>query len=58
VADPIPRCALITIDPDTGVRDPAVIRTVAQQFANLIGIYALPAKPGIVRVGDTAYLGD
>lgn len=56
VADPIPRCALITIDPDTGVRDPAVIRTVAQQFANLIGIYALPARPGIVRVGDIAYL--
>jgi uncharacterized protein YcbX len=58
VADPIPRCALITIDPDTGVRDPAVIRTVAQQFANLIGIYALPAKPGVIRLGDAVYLGD
>ncbi|HYI49172.1 MAG TPA: MOSC N-terminal beta barrel domain-containing protein [Allosphingosinicella sp.] len=58
VADPIPRCALITIDPDTGVRDAAVIRTVARQFANLIGIYALPARPGIIRLGDAVYLGD
>lgn len=56
MADPIPRCALITIDPDTGVRDPAVIRTVAQQFANLIGIYALPARPGVIRLGDAVYL--
>jgi uncharacterized protein len=58
VADAIPRCALITIDPDTGVRDPAVMRTVARQFANLIGVYAMPARPGIVRLGDIAYLGD
>jgi len=57
-ADAIPRCALITIDPDTGIRDPAVMRTVAQQFANLIGIYAVPARPGIVRLGDVAYLTD
>jgi len=57
-ADAIPRCALITIDPDTGRRDPAIMRIVARQFANLIGIYAMPAKPGIVRVGDVAYLAD
>lgn len=57
-AEAIPRCALITIDPDTGVRDPAVMRTVARHFANLIGIYAMPAKPGIVRLGDSAYLDD
>jgi uncharacterized protein YcbX len=56
LADAIPRCALITIDPDTGVRDPAVMRTVAREFGNLIGIYALPARPGIVRLGDAVYL--
>ncbi|HEV7658228.1 MAG TPA: MOSC N-terminal beta barrel domain-containing protein [Allosphingosinicella sp.] len=58
VADAIPRCALITIDPDTGMRDPAVMRTVARKFGNLIGVYAMPAKPGIVRLGDAAWLGD
>jgi uncharacterized protein len=58
VADAIPRCALITIDPDTGVRDPAVMRTVARVFGNLIGVYAMPARPGIVRLGDAAYLSD
>ena len=57
-AEAIPRCALITIDPDNGIRDPAIMRTVAQQFANLIGIYAMPARPGIVRLGDVAYLTD
>lgn len=56
VADAIPRCALITIDPDTGVRDPAVMRTVARGFENLIGVYAMPARPGLVRLGDAAYL--
>jgi uncharacterized protein YcbX len=58
VADAIPRCALITIDPDTGVRDPAVMRTVARKFENLIGVYAAPARPGIVRLGDAAWLDD
>jgi uncharacterized protein YcbX len=58
VADAIPRCALITIDPDTGVRDPAVMRTVARKFGNLIGVYAMPARPGIVRLGDVAWLDD
>jgi uncharacterized protein YcbX len=58
IADAIPRCALITIDPDTGARDPAVMRTVAQEFGNLVGVYAMPATPGIVRVGDVAYVGD
>jgi uncharacterized protein len=56
VADAIPRCALITIDPDSGERDPAVMRTVAREFGNLIGVYAMPARPGIVRLGDDAYL--
>jgi uncharacterized protein len=56
LADAIPRCALITIDPDTGARDPAVMRTVAREFDNLIGVYAMPARPGMVRIGDAAYL--
>jgi uncharacterized protein len=58
VADAIPRCVLITVDPDTGECDAAIMRTVAREFDNRIGVYAMSARPGIVRIGDIAYLGD
>lgn len=48
----IPRCAMITLDPDTAARDPAVLRTVAQRFGNLVGMYCSVAAPGVIRVGD------
>ena len=56
VADTIPRCAIITVDPESGARDPAAMRTVAQVFGNRIGVYAAPAKPGGIRVGDPVFL--
>jgi uncharacterized protein YcbX len=56
VTDTIPRCAFITIDPDTGDRDPTVMRTVAQKFGNRIGIYATAARQGQVRLGDKVML--
>ncbi len=56
MTDGIPRCAMITIDPDTAVRDPKVLRTIAQQFGNIYGAYAAPAKKGLVRVGDVVRL--
>jgi uncharacterized protein YcbX len=56
VNDAIPRCALITIDPDTSERDPEVMRTVAQRFDNAVGVYCATARPGIIRVGDTVRL--
>lgn len=52
VTDNIPRCAMTTIDPDSGVRDPAVLRTIAQRFGNGYGVYASTARKGAVRVGD------
>jgi uncharacterized protein YcbX len=52
VTSPIDRCAMITINPDTGVRDPSVLRTVAQAFGNQYGVYAAPARKGMVRLGD------
>lgn len=58
VTDGIPRCAMITIDPDTAERDPGILRTVAQQFANSYGAYAAPARKGMVRVGDAVRLID
>ncbi|WP_313534704.1 MOSC N-terminal beta barrel domain-containing protein [Sphingomonas sp.] len=51
-ADPIQRCVLVTIDPDTGAKDPTILRTVAQRFAACYGLYSAPARPGLIRVGD------
>ncbi|MBR0666135.1 MOSC domain-containing protein [Roseomonas hellenica] len=52
----IPRCALITIDPETAERDPSVMRTVAGSFDNEVGVYCATAKPGTIRVGDRVRL--
>lgn len=47
-----PRCAMITIDPDTAKRDAQVLRTVAQRFGNAFTMYASIARPGVLREGD------
>ena len=52
VTDGIPRCAMVTIDPDSGERDPGVLRTIAQQFGNRYGAYAAPARKGLIALGD------
>jgi len=49
---PIERCSFITIDPDTGARDPRVQRMVVQQFDNQVGAYGAPEAVGTIRVGD------
>jgi uncharacterized protein YcbX len=56
VNDTIPRCSLITIDPETAERDAAVIRTVAQKFGNAVGVYCATARVGTIRVGDPVRL--
>lgn len=54
----IPRCAFITLDPDSGARDPTIMRTVAQSFDNIVGLYATAARQGRIRVGDKVTLLD
>ena len=56
LAYPAPRCAMITIDPTTGTRDPRVLRTVARELGNTFSMYASVAKPGFVREGDSVRL--
>jgi uncharacterized protein len=52
MADPIARCVLVTIDPDTGAKEPRVLRTIAQGFGNAYGLYGTTARPGLIRLGD------
>lgn len=49
---PIPRCAMVAIDPATATRDPGILRTIAQRFGNEIGAYCAVQAPGVLRVGD------
>lgn len=57
-ADPIPRCAMVTIDPHTATKEPGLLRTIAQHFGNAYGVYASPVRPGLIRVGDVARVMD
>jgi uncharacterized protein len=50
------RCVIITIDPATRERDPTVLRTVARERSNCIGVYGSCVAPGVVAVGDPVLL--
>lgn len=49
------RCAVITIDPATGQREPEVLRSVTQTREGCLGVYATPVQPGRVGVGDLVW---
>lgn len=50
---PIDRCSMITLDPDTAARTPAIQRHVVESFDNHIGVYATTGAIGTIAVGDT-----
>ena len=46
------RCVVITIDPATGERNPAILRAVAQHREGRLGVYGTPVEPGRIAVDD------
>lgn len=50
------RCVVITIDPSTMARNPAVLRTVTEQRAGCLGVYGTTVKPGLLSVNDEVYV--
>lgn len=52
----IPRCQMVNLDPDTAVRDPRVLKLVAQKRDECVGVGCTPETTGIIRVGDTIRL--
>lgn len=50
------RCVMITIDPDTAKKTPAILRAVAQSHEGMAGVYAAVLTEGIVRKGDPVEL--
>ena len=50
------RCVVITIDPRTTERNPAILRTVARNRQGCLGVYGSTMTPGRVAVGDVVDL--
>lgn len=53
---PIDRCVMITIDPKTGARNPALLRGVVGDFNNEIGVRCTTDAIGTISVGQKVYL--
>lgn len=56
VTEPDQRCVMITLHPETGEAEPAVLRAVARLHDNQAGVYATVLTPGLVRTGDPVEL--
>ena len=54
---PIKRCVMVNVDPKTAVTSPAILKTIAQQRDNCLGLYGSPEQPGPIQVGDVVRLG-
>ena len=51
-----PRCMMITLDPDTGEKAPALLKKVAQAHSGMAGVYGAVLAEGMVRKGDPVEL--
>ena len=47
-----PRCAMITIDPETAARNPAILGNVTKAHEGKAGVYGAVLIEGMVRIGD------
>jgi uncharacterized protein YcbX len=46
------RCVIVTIDPLTLRREPAILRAIAEARDDRLGVYGSTVEPGLVAVGD------
>ncbi|HEY5339721.1 MAG TPA: MOSC domain-containing protein [Candidatus Aquilonibacter sp.] len=56
VREPIGRCVTTTYDPHGGEPDPRILRYVARERDNVMGVYCDVLEPGLARRGDTVRL--
>ena len=52
------RCMMITLDPDTAEKTPAILKAVAQAHEGTAGVYAAVLVEGMIRKGDAVELLD
>ena len=53
VVDRDARCMMITLDPDTAEKTPAILKAVAQAHEGMAGVYAAVLTEGLIRRGDS-----
>ena len=53
-----PRCVMITLDPDTGEKTPALLKKVAQAHDGMAGVYGAVMVEGMLHKGDPVELLD
>lgn len=53
-----PRCMMITLDPDTAEKEPAILKQVAQAHSGMAGLYGAVMREGTLRKGDSIELLD
>jgi uncharacterized protein YcbX len=52
----IPRCVMVNVDPETAVKDPAILKNIAQTRDNRVGVHASTEVPGRIAVGDVVWV--
>jgi uncharacterized protein YcbX len=53
-----PRCVMITLDPDTGEKTPAILKRVAQAHDGMAGVYGAVMVEGMLHKGDSVEVLD
>ena len=53
-----PRCMMITLDPETAEKSPAILKAVAQAHEGMAGVYGAVLAEGMIRKGDAVDLLD
>jgi hypothetical protein len=53
-----PRCMMITLDPETGEKTPAILKKVAQTHDGMAGVYGAVMVEGMLHKGDSVELLD
>lgn len=56
VLERIPRCRIVSLDPETTAADPTLLRHLAHHHAGRVGIYARVERPGTLHLGDAVWL--
>jgi hypothetical protein len=52
------RCVVITIDPVTTERDPAILRRVVDDRGGCLGVYGSTVEPGRVALNDPVLIAE
>jgi uncharacterized protein YcbX len=51
-----PRCMMITLDPETAEKTPAILKKVAQAHGGFAGVYGAVLAEGMIRKDDVVQL--